>query len=114
MTTAIRPEQAFDQPWEVRAFAIAVAAFDKGRYEWPEFQQSLTEAIKRWEAGADATARWNYYEHWLTALETVLAANGLLSDEHLDETTRAVLCMPRNANHHEAHLEPVAIDPPVR
>jgi hypothetical protein len=44
----------------------------------------------------------------------VLAGNGLLSEANLDERTRSVLATPRNANHHEAHREPVAIDPPLR
>ena len=59
----------------------------------------------------EASEPWSYYEHWLTALETVLAGSGLLSEADLDERTRAVLATPRNANHHEAHREPVAIDP---
>ena len=45
------------------------------------------------------------------ALETVLAGNGALSEAALDDRTRAVLSTPRNANHHEAHREPVAVDP---
>ena len=31
---------------------------------------------------------WSYYEHWLTALETVLAGSGLLSESMLDERTK--------------------------
>jgi nitrile hydratase accessory protein len=106
----------FEQPWELRAFAMAVAAYHAGQYEWSEFQLSLIASIRRWEAdGAhEGDEPWSYYEHWLTALETVLAGNGLLSEANLDERTRSVLATPRNANHHEAHREPVAIDPPLR
>ncbi len=103
-------DRAFDQPWEVRAFAMAVAAYHAGQYEWSEFQLSLIDSIKKWEADGGAEP-WSYYEHWLTALETVLAGNGALSDAALDERTKAVLATPRNANHHEAHREPVAVDP---
>ena len=101
---------AFDQPWELRAFAIAVAAYHEGQYEWSEFQLSLIDAIRRWEADGGARP-WSYYEHWLTALETVLAGNGALSDAALDDATKAVLATPPNRGHHEAHREPVAIDP---
>lgn len=52
--------------------------------------------------------------HWLTALETVLAWSGLLSETDLDDRTRAVLATPKTANHHEAHREPVAVDPATR
>ncbi|MHA6796407.1 nitrile hydratase accessory protein [Pseudonocardia bannensis] len=103
-------ERSFEQPWELRAFAMAVAAYHSGQYEWSEFQLSLIDSIKRWESEGGQEP-WSYYEHWLTALETVLAGNGALSDSALDEKTKAVLATPRNANHHEAHREPVAIDP---
>ncbi|GEL17890.1 nitrile hydratase accessory protein [Pseudonocardia asaccharolytica] len=103
-------ECPFEQPWELRAFAMAVAAYHNGQYGWSEFQLSLIESIRRWEAegGPDP---WRYYEHWLTALETVLAGSGALSEADLDERTRAVLATPRTAGHHEAHREPVAVDP---
>jgi hypothetical protein len=38
------------------------------------------------------------------------AGNGALSDAALDERTTAVLATPKNANHHQARREPVAID----
>lgn len=103
-------QRSFEHPWELRAFAMAVAAYHNGQYEWSEFQLSLIDSIKRWETDG-GTEPWSYYEHWLEALETVLAGNGALSDALLDEQTRAVLATPRNANHHEAHREPVAVDP---
>lgn len=66
-------------------------------------------------AGRDPDAEpWSYYEHWLTALETVLAGSGLLSESMLDERTKEVLATPRDAGHQYAHREPVAVDPPVR
>ena len=86
-------EQAFNEPWEIRAFAMAVAAYNNGQYEWSEFQLSLIESIRQWEQGGrDPDAEpWSYYEHWLTALETVLAGSGLLSESMLDERTKEVL-----------------------
>jgi nitrile hydratase accessory protein len=103
-------ERSFEHPWELRAFAMAVAAYHDGQYEWSEFQLSLIDSIKTWEAEGGGEP-WSYYEHWLEALETVLAGNGALSDAVLDDRTKAVLSTPKNANHHEAHREPVAIDP---
>jgi nitrile hydratase accessory protein len=103
-------ERSFEHPWELRAFAMAVAAYHNGQYEWSEFQLSLIDSIRRWEQGTGSEP-WSYYEHWLTALETVLAGSGALSESTLDERTKAVLATPRTANHHEAHREPVAVDP---
>jgi nitrile hydratase accessory protein len=106
-------ERMFNTPWELRAFAMAVAAYHAGKYEWSEFQLSLIHSIKQWEEG-NGGELWSYYEHWLSALETVLAGNGVLSDAALDGRTREVLAVPRNANHHKAHRHPVAISPATR
>ena len=103
-------ERSFEHPWELRAFAMAVAAHHSGQYEWSEFQLSLAASIKAWEQDGGA-APWAYYERWLDALETVLAGSGALSDAALDERTKAALAVPKTANHHEAHREPVAVDP---
>ena len=103
-------DRSFEHPWELRAFAIALAAYHNGQYEWSEFQLSLARAIKDWEDD-DGAPPWAYYERWLEALETVLAGNGVLSDAALDDRARAVLATPKAANHHEAHREPVAVDP---
>jgi len=110
-------ERSFDHPWELRAFALAVAAYDTGHYDWSEFQLSLIESIRQWESSRDdpdaddLDAHWSYYDHWLTALETVLADHGAISPDHLDDRTRQVLATPRDAHHQHAHREPVAIDP---
>ena len=104
-------DQGFDEPWELRAFALAVAAYHEGHYEWSEFQLSLIDSIRRWEEGS-GDVPWSYYEHWLEALEATLAGSGALSDSPaLDERTRTVLATPRNANHHKANREPVAVSP---
>ena len=68
-------QRSFEHPWELRAFAMAVAAYHNGQYEWSEFQLSLIDSIKRWETDG-GTEPWSYYEHWLEALESVLAGNG--------------------------------------
>jgi nitrile hydratase accessory protein len=101
---------AFQQPWELRAFALAVAAYHNGQYDWTEFQLALIGAIRQWEDGA-AGEPWSYYDRWLEALEHVLSGNGALTGTELDDRAAAVLSTPRDANHHHAHREPVAIDP---
>jgi nitrile hydratase accessory protein len=104
-------ERSFEQPWELRAFALAVAAHEGGSYAWPQFQQALVESIARWESAPAGQRPWSYYEHWVTALERVLSGQGVLDSAALDDATHGVLATPANANHHEAHREPVAIDP---
>jgi nitrile hydratase accessory protein len=108
----IRPadgEVAFQTAWEIRAFALGVAAHQSGEYDWPEFQQALIAAIRSWE-DAGTGEEWRYYDRWLEALQTLLAERGVLDPSELDERTRAVLTTPRNAHHQRARREPVAVD----
>lgn len=109
---AIRPEGAqvsFETAWEIRAFALAVAAHQNGQFDWSQFQDALVAAIRRWEESGTATP-WRYYDRWLEALETVLADAGVLASSEVDDRTQVVLTTPRNASHHRAQRAPVTID----
>lgn len=103
-------ERMFSEPWELRAFAIAVAAFHNGQFHWNEFQQELINSIRDWETG-EGSEPWSYYERWLDALENLLAEKGALTGEALDDRTKAVLAVPRDSGHHHARREPVAVSP---
>jgi hypothetical protein len=41
----------------------------------------------------------------------VLAEAGVVVPDEVDDRTRTVLDTPRDAGHHRAHREPVAVDP---
>ena len=101
---------SFNEPWELRAFAVAVAAYHRGLYDWSEFQLALIGAIRRWE-GDPQSEPWSYYERWLEALETVLSGTGVLSGTELEGQAANILATPRTKDHHEARREPVAVDP---
>ena len=110
---AIRPENgevAFATAWEIRAFALALAAHQSGQYDWSQFQQALIAAIRTWE-DTGTEEQWRYYDRWLEALETLLAERGVLDESELDERTRTVLTTPRDMHHQRAKREPVAVDP---
>ena len=108
----VGPEElAFEHPWEIRAFAMAVSAHRALDFRWADFQQALIASIRTWEDTAAPPDAWSYYEHWVAALERVLTTGGWLDRTTLDEQTRDVLAIPANRNHHEAHTEPIAIDP---
>lgn len=64
----------FSAPWQARAFAIVVALAEDGRFEWSEFQFRLIAQISQGD-GDPA----HYYEHWLAAAESLLAAKGMIS-----------------------------------
>lgn len=106
-------EMSFETPWEIRAFALAVTAHTAGEYDWQQFQGALIDSISDWEANnptPDGDA-FSYYEHWVTALEGVLAQSGSLDQTALDKRTADALAAPPNRNHHKAILEPVAVAP---
>lgn len=76
-------ELVFHDDWERRAFAIAVALCEQGRYDWDQFRQHLiAEIAANGSNGSTPDPHApGYYEHWLAALEKVLAETGILPAE---------------------------------
>jgi nitrile hydratase accessory protein len=72
-------ELVFEEPWESRAFGVAVALSDSDAFEWERFRQELIAEIGTWQ-GDD----WSYYERWLAALEHVLLADGVLEAAEIE------------------------------
>ena len=107
-------DMAFDEPWQLRAFALVIAAHNSGQYKWTDFQDALIASIKEWESenGAEGGS-WSYFEHWVNAVEAVLNENALVDGVALDLRVRQALDTPVNRNHHEPHYEPVAVDPGI-
>ncbi len=107
------PDQlGFEHPWEIRAFSMAVAAHRRLGFDWSQFQDALIASIQDWErTSSESGIPWSYYEHWVAALEVVVARAGVLDEAELDERVREVLAQPANRNHHEAHTAPIAVDP---
>jgi nitrile hydratase accessory protein len=74
----------FDADWQRRAFGVAVALSEFGHYPWDAFQQQLITAIGNWEATpAPEQGSWQYYHHWLAALERVLVDHGVVGENEL-------------------------------
>jgi nitrile hydratase accessory protein len=92
-------ELVFAQPWESRAFGMAVALYEAGVFDWPRFQAALVVRISRWEK--TRRGQWSYYEHWLGALEDVLSESLDMSAEAVAE--RAGVLARRPAGHDHPH-----------
>ncbi|MGI9258645.1 MAG: nitrile hydratase accessory protein [Gammaproteobacteria bacterium] len=79
-------ELVFHEAWERRAFALAVALNQDGKFDWEEFRHNLISAIELSESESQAPKYrpTGYYEQWLTALEETLAANSIIipANEH--------------------------------
>lgn len=72
-------EMVFHHEWEKRAFAMAVALAEDGKYEWKEFQQALIEAIAAAESDDPQQPERGYFESWLISLEKMIQDKALLS-----------------------------------
>lgn len=64
----------FAEPWQARAFAMAVQLNARGAFGWPDFAAALgAECARDPQAG--------YYDAWLRALEAVLAERDIAAPE---------------------------------
>lgn len=77
-------EPTFAEPWQARAFALAVALTDEDaeKRAWDAFQRELVAEVEA-APGPDAGTDDTYYRQWLRALERFLDARGLVDAEAL-------------------------------
>jgi nitrile hydratase accessory protein len=66
-------EPVFNEPWESRAFGIAVALCERGLCSWDEFRDQLIAEIT---ASDGCGSHSSYYERFLAALENLLIIKG--------------------------------------
>jgi len=69
----------FREPWEAEAFAMTLALHERGLFSWSEWSRALAAQIRLAQVSGDADLGDTYYSHWLTALETLVAAKGASS-----------------------------------
>ena len=73
----------FAEPWEAHAFAITVKLSEKGLLKWSEWTDALTEEIKMAKEQGLPDFGNNYYQFWLSALETILLEKNILKNSDL-------------------------------
>ena len=95
------PERGFDEPWQARAFALAVALNERGAFGWDEWAATLSVTI------ADDPGR-PYWLQWLAALERIAVARGPSDADAIAATARAW----REAADRTPHGKPVVLDRP--
>lgn len=96
---------AFAEPWEARAFAMVRALQDAGLITSSEWTAALSAEIQRGQESADGDG--TYYRHWLTALETVVAAKKLAPTDTLARERAAWV----HAAHRTPHGDPIELRP---
>ena len=67
----------FREPWEAQAFAMTLTLHERGLFTWPEWAATLGDEIKRAQAAGDPDTGETYYQHWLNALERMVAHKGV-------------------------------------
>jgi nitrile hydratase accessory protein len=72
-------EQVFGEPWEAHAFALAVNLSEAGLFTWGEWSAALAEELAAASRRGDPDDGSRYYQHWLAALERLVAAKNLVA-----------------------------------
>jgi nitrile hydratase accessory protein len=96
-------ELVFAEPWESRAFGMAVSLYQAGAFTWPEFQAALIARIEGWETAPARDEPWNYYRLWLAALEDVLVGLGAVSAGEVAARAQALAQRPSGHDHRGDH-----------
>jgi nitrile hydratase accessory protein len=96
-------EVPFTEPWQAQAFAMTISLHQSGLFSWSEWAQTLSAELKA--PGADQ-AGGDYYDHWLAALEKMLAAKGIASAGEIETLTAAW----HRAAHATPHGKPILLE----
>lgn len=94
-------ELVFAEPWEGRAFGLAMALTGAGVFPYAKFRDQLIAEIARWEAENPGGEGYSYYRCWLQALERVLRERSLVEPAAVAE--RAAVLVARPAGHDHDH-----------
>ena len=70
-------EPVFSDPWEAQAFAIVINLHQNNTFTWEEWATALSTEIHSGEER-------EYYNHWLAALEKLVASKNLTSLEAIE------------------------------
>ena len=99
-------ELAFSEPWQSRAFGIAVSLHEAGAFTWPQFRTALATRIEAWQSAPAQDEPWNYYQLWLAALEDVLASLQVVSADEVTARAETLAQRPPGHDHRDDHDHP--------
>ena len=74
----------FKAPWEAQAFAMTVSLHGRGAFAWREWADALAAELVAASARGEPDDGSHYYEHWLAALEKLVAGKELVSERDLE------------------------------
>jgi nitrile hydratase accessory protein len=77
-------EPVFKAPWEAQAFAMTLSLHARGVFTWSEWADTLARELAAAAARGAPDDGSHYYEHWLAALEKLVAGKQLVSERDLE------------------------------
>jgi nitrile hydratase accessory protein len=99
----------FREPWEAQAFAIVLKLYQGGHFTWPEWVEHLSAEIRAARREGDPDLGHSYYQHWLAALEKLIADKGLVPRDDLLARKAEIAANPPGRHDHVARRQPVAV-----
>jgi nitrile hydratase accessory protein len=81
----------FAEPWQARAFALALALSERGMFSLRDFQAALIRRITSFEKGQCIANTTDYYTRWIEALEDILLQKSMLPNDRLSHLERHVV-----------------------
>ncbi len=95
----------FAEPWQAQAFAIAVQLSAEGHFTWTEWAIALGEQLQAAVRRGEPDDGSRYFEHWIAALEHLVADKKLTDLTALSERKEAWA----DAYRHTPHGQPVEL-----
>ena len=74
----------FKAPWEAQAFAMAVSLHTRGVFTWTEWAAALASELAAAAGRGEPDDGTRYYEHWLAALEKLVAGKNVITPAELE------------------------------
>jgi len=96
----------FAEPWQAQAFALTLQLHEAGYFTWSEWAQTLGAEIEAARVRGDPDLGDTYYQHWLAALERLVAEKGLVGSDELGVRKAAW----KHAFLHTPHGRPVTLN----
>jgi nitrile hydratase accessory protein len=82
-------EPVFAEPWQARAFALAMKLSEQGYFTPQEWTAALAGELKDVANRGESDDGSRYYNHWVAALEALVIKKGLASTSALLERKEA-------------------------
>ena len=95
----------FAEPWQAQAFAMAVQLSEEGHFTWTEWTEALEGQLQAAVDRGEPDDGSRYFEHWVAALELLVAGKKLIDPTALSERKEAWV----DAYLHTPHGQPVEL-----